>query len=155
MYDTCTARYGYFGQVMTTWRRAEKAEPSETPWHTYDGTPTTARMTHDSESQRWRPRRSSRDYAWLMYYDCLAHVLRGPQRKVVCHGSPIGAQDCTPEIKTSEIIAKLQWQFPTSFHVSVAFSKGLSLFRRIFTGTVQLIFSGIFQRRFTFVSSGV
>ena len=23
-------------------RSAEKAEPSETPWHTYDGTPTTA-----------------------------------------------------------------------------------------------------------------
>ena len=26
----------------TLFYSAEKAEPSETPWHTYDGTPTTA-----------------------------------------------------------------------------------------------------------------
>ena len=35
-----------FDQIITnkapTYESAEKAEPSETPWHTYDGTPTAA-----------------------------------------------------------------------------------------------------------------
>ena len=45
------------------------------------------------------------------------------------------AEDCTPEINTSEIIVHFQWyvpmdcqwHFPTEFHLPGVFSKGLSL----------------------------
>ena len=72
------------------------------------------------------------------------------------------AKDSTPEIHTSESIVDFQWHFPMGFqwhfptelHLSVVFSKGLSLSQWI-TGIVQQTFSGIFQWNFTFVISGV
>ena len=74
----------------------------------------------------------------------------------------IGTNDCTPEIDASEIVMDVQWCFqwvfrffPTSFHLSVVCSKGMSLSQWMFTGVVQRIVSGIFQWMFMFVSSGV
>ena len=48
-----------------------------------------------------------------------------------------------------------QRYFPKEFHLSVVFSKGLSLSPRISTGIVQWIFNGIFRWNFSFVISGV
>ena len=51
----------------------------------------------------------------------------------------LGTKDCTPEIDTLEIIVDCQWHFPTGLHLSVVFSKGLSLGQWIFSGIVQWI----------------
>ena len=83
-----------------------------------------------------------------------------------CLRRPLRQQEaigCIPEIDTSEIIVDLWWRFqtdfqwhlPTEFHLSVVVSQGLSLSRWILTGNVQWTFGGIFQRSFTFATSGV
>ena len=66
--------------------------------------------------------------------------------------SQVGPEDCTPEINTSEIVnfqrhfpMDVQWHFPTIFHFSVVFPKGLSLLQWVFIGIVQWISRGIFQ----------
>ena len=54
----------------------------------------------------------------------------------------IGAEDCTPEIDISEIIADfqrhvakdVQWYFPTIVHLAVVCSKGLTLSQWTLTG---------------------
>ena len=48
---------------------------------------------------------------------------------------------------------EFQWHVPMGLHCSEVVSKGLSLSQRIFTGIVQWILSGVFQRLFTFVTS--
>ena len=52
-------------------------------------------------------------------------------------------------------VVDLQWHFPTECHIAVAFSKGLSLVQRMFTGIVQWIFSNIRQCYVICVISGV
>ena len=71
-------------------------------------------------------------YIYIYIYISYPHL---PRR--VCRPSvkETGANDCTPEIDTSEIVVGFQWRFPmdfqwhfpTKFHSSVALSKGLSL----------------------------
>ena len=53
----------------------------------------------------------------------------------------VGTKYCTPETDTSEIIVDVQWHFPmdaqlyfpTTYHTSVVFSKGLSLSQWMFS----------------------
>ena len=74
-------------------------------------------------------------------------------------GQKIAFQKSTPQ-KSSWILSGIsqrvvQWHFPTYFHCSVVFSKGLSVVRWIFIIIVQWIVSDMFQLNFTFVISGV
>ena len=76
---------------------------------------------------------------------------------------PLGPTYCTPEIDNSEIIVDfqghfpmdVQWYFPTKFHLSVVFPKGLSLSQWFVTGNCRFIFSVFPQWKFTCVSAGV
>ena len=45
----------------------------------------------------------------------------------------LGAEDCTPQINTSEIIVDFQWHFPAEVHLPVVVSKGSSLVQWIVT----------------------
>ena len=68
--------------------------------------------------------------------------------------SPLRAENCTPEMDTSDIIVDFQWQFPMDFqwhfqtdvHLTVVCSKGLSLSQWMAAGNVEWTFSGLFLR---------
>ena len=55
-------------------------------------------------------------------------------------GNHIGAKDCTPEIKTSEIIVDVQWHIPmdVQWHVPTDVNLSVVLFQRIVTCPVDV-----------------
>jgi hypothetical protein len=62
---------GWFACQKTCWINAAKAEPSETPWHDYDGTPTNARVKSQPTSEG-SPARKRKDLTSGLSADCLA-----------------------------------------------------------------------------------